>query len=485
MRYKWIGALACLLAVLLSLVDYDAVLFHQAQTRYHQHREAAEKPACTAHPDGELCTHLPLILIDTGGVEIPGKGLVDENGEHIGFLTAADGAEKINAHIAVVDSETQNNHPSDPPTSSGEALIRARGHSSRYFDKLGYLVQFTDEAGLTLLGMDAHQEWALHGPILDRTLIRNYMWYNIAGEIMDYAPNVRFCELLLNGEYQGVYVATETITAGKGGSRLSITKRAKGNAYGGYLLRIDWPKEERLDTFSAYTLRNRNAMRIQYPASPSEALERAIKDDFSSFEKALYSYDYDSKRYGYANWIDLDSFVDYFLINELTLNYDAGNLSTYVYKDVDGKLRMCVWDFNSACDNYQEAPAAAERFALQNRPWYFMLTKDEDFTDRIVKRYRALRKTFLSDAYLMDYIDQTVAYLGPAVARNNERWEFAFKKEANRLLPAERNPSTYEEAIASLKESIRTRAAWMDTHIETLRQYSAESKVKKYNENAD
>ena len=62
--------------------------------------------------------------------------------------------------------------------------------------------------------MDAHYEWALHGPYLDKSLIRNYMWYNIAGEIMDYAPNVRFCEVVLNGEYKGLYVMTETITNG-------------------------------------------------------------------------------------------------------------------------------------------------------------------------------------------------------------------------------------------------------------------------------
>ena len=64
------------------------------------------------------------------------------------------------------------------------------------------------------MGMDAHYEWAMHGPYLDKSLIRNYMWYNIAGEIMDYAPNVRFCEVIINGEYKGLYVMTGTITNG-------------------------------------------------------------------------------------------------------------------------------------------------------------------------------------------------------------------------------------------------------------------------------
>ena len=77
--------------------------------------------------------------------------------------------------------------------------------------------------------MDAHHEWALHGPFLDKTLVRNYMWYNISGEIMEYSPNVRFFELVLNGEYRGLYLATEMITAGKEGARLNLQVNKKDN----------------------------------------------------------------------------------------------------------------------------------------------------------------------------------------------------------------------------------------------------------------
>ena len=83
-------------------------------------------------------------------------------------------------------------------------LIRVRGNSSRYFDKKNYLIRLTDDTGKyenhEVMGMEPHYEWALHGPYLDKSLIRNYMWYNIAGEMMDYAPNVRFCEVIVNGE---------------------------------------------------------------------------------------------------------------------------------------------------------------------------------------------------------------------------------------------------------------------------------------------
>ena len=102
--------------------------------------------------------------------------------------------------------------------------------------------------------MDAHYEWALYGPYLDKTLIRNYMWYNIAGEMMDYAPNVRFCEVILNGEYQGLYVMTETITNGVD-CRVNVSEPVDNTTATGYVLRLDRGSEnemKNLDNFTYY-----------------------------------------------------------------------------------------------------------------------------------------------------------------------------------------------------------------------------------------
>ena len=293
--------------------------------------------------------------------------------------------------------------------------------------------------------MDAHHEWALHGPFIDKTLIRNYMWYNIAGEIMDYAPNVRFCEVMLNGEYQGVYVMTETITAGEDGARLNLSVDKKDNTFSGYLLRLDRGGNadiKNISTFSSYSLRTTQIMNIVYPgiSNLTPALAESIRQDFSKFEKALYSYDFDHEDYGYQTYIDAESFADYFIINEFTCNYDAGWLSTYIYKDIDRKYRMCIWDFNSACDNYQESMIIPNHFEMQNCLWYFMLMKDEDFTDLIIRRYRELRKTYLSEEYLCGYMDDCIAYLGDAVERNFSKWGYTFAQEHDPLTPTERNP---------------------------------------------
>ena len=214
-------------------------------------------------------------------------------------------------------------------------------------------------------------------------------------------------------------------------------------------------------------------------------MRRAVELEFSAFEKALYSYDYDSEDYGYTQWINTPSFVDYYILNEFVCNYDAGELSTYIYKDISGEYKICVWDFNNSCDNYIEVPVNLHDFDIQNRLLYHMLCRDEDFTEAAVRRYKELRKGVLSEEYLMNYIDGTIEYLGPAIERNFDKWGYSFLPENDLLEGEGREICSYDEAVAQLKEFLIERGNWMDRNIDAIREFSAESAVKKYNENAD
>ena len=387
MKYRIIGAVACICILLVSVLNYPVLLTGRMESRrYHQHREATPKAVCAVHAEKEFCTHLPLIVIDTGGAEIPGRGLVDEEDRHMGFTTTAEGADRITAQMRVMDSAEENNHPTDAPAVESNVVIHVRGNSSRYFEKAGYRLELVDENGdnnpKSLMGMDAHHEWALHGPYLDKSLMRNYMWYNIAGECMEYAPNVRFCELMLNGEYQGIYVLTELIGSGRDGARLNMEVDARDNTYTGYLLRLDrqdGSEYDRLNSLTTYSYRNEMELKleVEFPGEKklTPEIKEAIKTDFSAFEKGLYSYDYDSRKYGYRAQVDVDSFVNYLILNEFTTNYDAGSYSTYIYRDVSGRLKMCVWDFNNACDNYQEQTTMqVQHFDVHRKLWFMMLT---------------------------------------------------------------------------------------------------------------
>ncbi len=486
MKYRIIGITAVIF-MLASAFMIAALDSENPDKRIHQHL-TARQPGAGCECDGtELCTHLPLVVIDTNGQDIPGEPILDENNQEMGFTQTPEDEEMLSARISVISDDAHNHHPSDEADLESDMLIRIRGNSSRYYDKKSYLVRLTDKDGSycnkEMMGMAPHYEWALHGPYLDKSLIRNYMWYNIAGELMEYAPNVRFCEVILNGEYHGLYVMTETITNGED-CRLDISEPIDGANKSGYLLRLDRGSStpvKNIETFTQYAYRNFQQLDIKYPryGDLTQELADAIAQDFSDFEKSLYSYDYDTHDHGYHNDINVQSFVDYFIINEFTANYDAGWLSTYVYRDIGGKYNLVIWDFNSACDNYKEPVLQPQHFELQYNIWYFMLTKDEAFTDRIISRYRQLRKSYLSDEYLNQYIDDTIAYLGDAVERNFDRWGYTFDLEL--IQPPERNPRSNGEAIAQIKEFIRTRGEWMDEHIEVLSQYSHESKVKKFN----
>ena len=232
---------------------------------------------------------------------------------------------------------------------------------------------------------------------------------------------------------------------------------------------------------SAAPSRPRRARRRQVPkrAVLTEEMREQIELDWARFEKALYSYDYDTDGYGYWNYIDVENFIDYFWANEFPLNMDAGRSSTYIYKDMSGLYKLAVWDFNNACDNFPEDVVTPDRFDLISENLYFMLFKDEDFVEQVIDRYWELREAYFSDEYLMSYIDETLEWLGPAVERNNERWALAMVEDM--LRPAERNVHGHGEAVEQLKSWLLARGEWLDESVHTLQQYAHPSRNKTYN----
>lgn len=487
---KLAGIIMCILVVCVAYVaegflDYDS-------NRYIQHESDSAYTGCAECDRKELCTNLPIVKIDTDEA-IPGKAYRDPYTNLKKFEKSKDGKDEIEGRIRIIDNGNANNHESDEASEKSRMMIHVRGNSSRYFDKSGYALKLIDKDGkkndVAVMGMKAHHDWALHGPFLDKTLMRNYLWYNVAGQIMDYAPNVRFCEVFVNGEYKGVYVMEETITAGEDGARLNLSVDESNQTYSGYVLRLDRGADtqiKNIEPFSRYTYRTKQKLNIVYPGTGSltPKIAESIEQDFSDFEKALYSYDYDDEKHGYKSLIDVESFVDFFIINEFTQNYDAGWLSTYIYKDNDGRYRMCIWDFNSADDCYVHK-VKIDEFEMHEAVWFNMLIKDEDFVEAVIARYRELRNGVLSEDNLYSNIDAIQTYLGGAIDRNYDVWGYSFNEEKDYLKPASRNPRNYSHAIKFMKAHIHKRGIWLDENIESLRQYSAESKVKKFNANAN
>ena len=342
------------------------------------------------------------------------------------------------------------------------------------------------------MGMQQGDEWALYGPFLDRTLIRNYMWLNISAKIMGYAPNVRFCECYIDGQYNGLYLMMETIE--KSDERVNISTYDKNSRVIPYMVKMDTFKEneiESLPTFTYYTshLDYQAGFTILYPGTTN--LTRDVKDyiekDISEFEKALYSYDFKDPEKGYSKYIDVESWIDYYIIQEFLANNDMCSRSTYLYKEAGGKLAMGpVWDFNNVCDNYIASEYNVEGFYFtQNRVWYEMLFKDEKFVKQVQERYKELRTTYLNEDYINQYIDKTIEYLGDAIQRNNNVWGYCFERKnqtsiTQYLRPIERNPESYEEAVEKYRQFIVKRGQWLDANIQTLEQYCHSSRNKLY-----
>lgn len=475
------------IAGMLGIVTWVSTWAEEDQRRVHQHLQTKKQKNCE-HNEKEFCTHLPIVSIDTGGQTI-----------HIGRVGKGQysyqKSSEIVGQVEVIDNIMSYNHLKDEEVFKTKAKIHYRGNTSLKFDKKSYKIEFIQE-DLTkndqedLLGMGNNSEWVLNGPFLDKTLIRNYMCMNIAGEIMKDTPDVRFCEVFIDGQYRGVYVAMENVT--RSPERVNITPYKEGDTFTSYIIRADRKRmvQEELNNFTHYANRmhKNTAIEIIYPEAVKNHpdLKQYIEEDFSKFEKALYSLDYDDRDYGYRKYIDIESFVDYFIINEFFKSSDAGIFSTYFYKDVRGKLHIGpVWDFNNAADNFIAAKVGTHGMEMVNRSWYFMLMKDEEFVERVIERYDELRQGWLNEELLLQYIDDTVSFLGDAIIRNNQVWGYSFNPENlnvdNRLMPIERNITSYEEGINQLKNFIIRRGKWLDENIHTLRQYAHESKVKKFN----
>ena len=326
------------------------------------------------------------------------------------------------------------------------------------------------KSGVSLAGMGANSEWVLNGPYLDKTLIRNKLVYDLARELNGWAPDTRFVELFVDGEYQGVYLAVEPVTNGE--SRLRLAEFGLLSGETAYIVnrdRIDTGSEE-IDTWGKTNGYTYNALYIRYPSKNkiTEKQKAYIQKDISEFEQVLYGKNFSDKRIGYQAYIDMDNWVDYFIINEFAMNYDAGNLSTYLYKELDGKLQLAVWDFNNGFDNYQWFRTETDVLHTVENSWFQRLWQDENFRDRVCERYRQLRETTLADEHIAEKIASYQEELGEAVDRNFKVWGYSFKENLLAGTSKEgtsRNIRSYEEAMKQLTDTIRERLAYLDKEL--------------------
>lgn len=371
-------------------------------------------------------TNLPIVILSMDEDVSDYKGFT--GGEE--YLTGEE--PYVRGHISIIDGEGEENYITDRPVSGSSLRMKKRGHTSYVFDKEQYLLKLETEDRLEnkidILGMGEHDSWILNGSMADKSMIRNYLAYRIASEVDETTPDSRFCEVILqkDGEYvyQGLYLMMESVA--RDSHRIPIDKYKEKNSYSSYIVRRDRRTsfDRMLDTYGRLSGISEEWIGVKYPseAKLTDKVTHYIEEDFSRIEKVLYS-DQENVFVTYGRYIDIHSFVDYFLLNEYFGNYDAGMHSTYMYKNTGEPLKIGpVWDFDQAMNNYFQEEMNTETLAFQERPFFEQLCKDRRFVELLQSRYASLQKGALNEDHVYDVIDEAVLHIRSAREREWNRW---------------------------------------------------------------
>ncbi len=416
-------------------------------------------------------SNLPIIVINTNNVTVPDTP-------------------KIAAFMGVIyHGPGIRNYMTDPFNNYNNRIgIELRGSTSQDFPQKPYSIETRDTSGeehdTIVLEMPEENAWILYAPYNDKSCMRNTLVYDLANKTGHYAARTKFCELVLNGTYQGIYVWMEKIK--HDANRVNIAKMEStdtvGDALtGGYIFKIDkttgsggsdgW--NSTFQTAASHTVR----FLYDYPAFDEIVVpqENYIKAYVDSFEVALNSSYFANPVTGYRKYIDVGSFIDYFILNELTRNVDSYRLSTFLYKNRESEGRKIVcgpaWDYNIALGNanYNHGSYTSGWAYVDNESytgdvpfWWARFMQDTSFTSNLKCRWNELRQGVFSNASINAYIDTTKAYLNEAQARHFVQWPILGVYTWPNPSPY---PSSYSGEITALKTWITNRLTWMDANM--------------------
>jgi len=457
----------------------------------------------------------------------PPNDQVDEDGSCCALLAAAGWTVDLPA-VVVATAGGVPDEPKVPgractcggpaPAYDGAVAIERRGNSSqRQNRKQSYLVELRHaDAGpggapradrFPLLGMPRHEEWVLYGPEDDFSFLRNWLAFWVARRTGRWAPRARFVELFLVDDgagleglslrrhYAGLYLLHESVARGK--DRVAVGKlRAAEDLTGGYILKYD------NDNFDAGDARVPTAAAtglefvLAYPRRPPAAAVAYVRGFLEGLEAALFDDAAWRGPGGYRRYLDVGSFVDYFLATEVTKNPDGYRGSTFMHKDRGGPLRMGpVWDYNEAfgvCCGYpiegydqggRSGPGVSGGSAISPEGWRFnicedpgrclvepadgtsqwfrRLWRDPAFRGAAAARWRELRGGALAEPAVAGAIAAAAGEIRAASSRNGLVWGDALRARfAGESFSSW--PDRWERAVRELEAWTLQRLRWMD-----------------------
>nr|WP_308441780.1 CotH kinase family protein [Micromonospora gifhornensis] len=371
------------------------------------------------------------------------------------------------------------------PTVATRAGFRLRGQSSSSFDKTPYRIEFwdndDDDADYPVLGMPADSDWVLRGPFTDKALIREAFVYDLGREMGLPAPRYAFAEFYLNtdagpvgaDDYMGVYMIVETIKNSK--NRLDLKQlraddRTLPRITGGYIFKFEWMAAEEPTlpcTGPAATCWNYLEVADPSPLQPEQ--RDWLRNHIQEFHNVLRAPNFADPTTGYRAYIDVDSFIDQLIVNELSREMDSYVRSAYFYKDRDTKIFAGpLWDYdlsfgvggyfaNDQTSGWQHQQG---RQPLAN-DWFTQLLRDPAFVNQVRLRWQTLRRGPLSDAALQSRLNALSTPLTNAAQRNFQRWP----NLSTRMIGPFITPTapTWQGQVQYLRDWMLRRAAWLDS----------------------
>ena len=366
----------------------------------------------------------------------------------------------------------------------GKISIEYRGSSSQSFPKKPYALETQDSLGnnnnVSLLGMPVENDWILYAPYSDKALLRNFLTFDLGRKMGNYSPRTVYCELVINGDYKGVYILMEKIKRDNG--RVDIAKLdsddlSGDSLTGGYIVKIDkFTGSGGTNWISDFPNLGGDPLYIQYHYPEATVMHPQqldyIENFIDSFEYALAGPYFNDSLLGYAKYIDINSFIDLYIINELSKNIDGYRLSTYMYKDRDdndGRLTMGpFWDYNLAFGNANYCSGGITSgwevnggCGYNNPFWFERLLEDTIYQNKLKCRWEYLRSKSFAEDSIFNFIDSLVVYLDDAQSRNFQKWNIL----GSYVWPNYYVGNTYQDEIIFLKNWIEDRLLWIDSNL--------------------
>jgi hypothetical protein len=374
------------------------------------------------------------------------------------------------------------------PTLANRIAYHVRGESSSRFPQKSYRIELRDDADRDVdhpvLGMPAESDWALVAPYYDRALLRNPFIYSLGSDMGLEAPRVRYAEVYINYEnrpvtssdYAGIYFVTETVKNAT--NRLNLSQLRPQDTLlpaisGGYIIKFEVgvAQPPTITCTGSRPLSGSGGgtcfsdLELVDPDPPTPEQQGWVTGYIQQFHDSLHT----TPMGDYASAIDLPSFVDYFIVNELSRNLDEFTRSAYFHKDRDGKLTAGpLWDYNFSmdCGRASNRPPEGWQYGLRRtgNDWFPMLVTDPAFMAAVVTRWQELRQGLLSTAGIEQRIAAVSAPLANAVERDFARWPVSVVYASGQTFLGP-TAATWGGQVQAIRDWLLKRMAWMDTQL--------------------